>query len=225
MISTAVLAQNWFFRFIDEMKEWNVELFGFEQLKNLRINTNKPRTRISVGSGIDWFETSVELVFGDQACSTGAEQDYRQTTELASKFVRLFGFGDRISVTDVTVDRDEHVNTDMEPSNAAIEALLRDEYTRTEALLIRHRNALTALVQALLSRGMLTPAEVRDVLLPHRIHLEPGSETGTESQVLEPYARKLAAFCESVELPAKTTPSAPGCLSSTPGPLTPPSAL
>jgi len=67
IIATSVLAQNWFFRFIEEMKEWNVELFGFEQLKNLRINSNKPKTRITVGSGIDWFDTSVELVFGDQA--------------------------------------------------------------------------------------------------------------------------------------------------------------
>lgn len=196
---------------------------GYNSFTGLKVVTRQNLLdRMAVGLA---GRVAERLVFGDQACSTGAEQDYRQTTELASKFVRLFGFGDRISVTDVTVDRDEHVNTDMEPSNAAIEALLRDEYTRTEALLIRHRNALTALVQALLSRGMLTPAEVRDVLLPHRIHLEPGSETGTESQALEPYARKLAAFCESVELPAKTTPSAPGCLSSTPGPLTPPSAL
>lgn len=67
IIAHTVLAQNWFFRFVDEMKEWDVEVVGFEQLKNLRINTNKPKTRITVGSGIDWFDTSVELVFGDQS--------------------------------------------------------------------------------------------------------------------------------------------------------------
>ena len=86
IISTAVLAQNWFFRFIEEMKEWNVELFGFEQLKNLRINTNKPRTRISVGSGIDWFETSVELVFGDQAVSIN---DVKRAIGQKQNFIRL----------------------------------------------------------------------------------------------------------------------------------------
>lgn len=64
--ATAVLANNWFFRFTDEMKEWNVELFGFEGLKNLRINKNKPTTRVQVSNGIDWFDASVELVFGDQ---------------------------------------------------------------------------------------------------------------------------------------------------------------
>lgn len=67
IVSSAVLAQNWFFRFMEEMKEWQVELLGFDQLKNLRINTNKPETRLHVSSGVDWFDTSVDLMFGDQA--------------------------------------------------------------------------------------------------------------------------------------------------------------
>lgn len=65
----SVLSNNWFFRFAEEMKERDVELFGLEGLKNLRINTNKPETRIQVASGIDWFDTSVEIAFGDQTVS------------------------------------------------------------------------------------------------------------------------------------------------------------
>lgn len=65
--ATAVLGNNWFFRFTDEMKEWSVELFGFEGLKGLRISTHKPQTRVQVSSGIDWFDAQVEVVFGDQA--------------------------------------------------------------------------------------------------------------------------------------------------------------
>lgn len=86
IIATSVLAQNWFFRFVDEMKEWNVELFGFEQLKNLRINSNKPKTRITVGSGIDWFDTSVELVFGDQAVGITA---VKQAIKQKQNFIKL----------------------------------------------------------------------------------------------------------------------------------------
>ncbi|XZF13785.1 SNF2-related protein [Chitinophagaceae bacterium MMS25-I14] len=62
-----VLLNNWFFHFNDIMKEWKVELFGFQGLKNLRINQHKPDTRVQVSSGIDWFDASVELVFGDQS--------------------------------------------------------------------------------------------------------------------------------------------------------------
>lgn len=64
--ANSVLANNWFFRFTDEMKEWKVDLFGFEGLKNLRINTHKPQTRVQVSSGIDWFDAAVEVAFGDQ---------------------------------------------------------------------------------------------------------------------------------------------------------------
>jgi hypothetical protein len=64
---SSVLANNWFFRFTEVMKEWEVDLFGFERLKNLRINANKPETRVQVSSGIDWFDAQVEIVFGDQA--------------------------------------------------------------------------------------------------------------------------------------------------------------
>ncbi|MCD6062712.1 MAG: SNF2-related protein, partial [Flavipsychrobacter sp.] len=67
--ATSVLANNWFFRFTDIMREWNVEMYGFEGLKNLRINTHKPTTRVNVASGIDWFDASVDIVFGEQAVS------------------------------------------------------------------------------------------------------------------------------------------------------------
>lgn len=84
--ATSVLAQNWFFRFVEEMKEWNVEMFGLEQLKNLRINVNKPKTRITVGSGIDWFDTSVELVFGDQAVNI---TDVKNAISQKQNFIKL----------------------------------------------------------------------------------------------------------------------------------------
>ncbi|MES2704135.1 MAG: SNF2-related protein [Bacteroidota bacterium] len=69
MPGTAVLANNWFYRFTDLMREHEVDLMGFEGLKNLRVNTHKPETHVHVTSGIDWFDASVELTFGDQSVS------------------------------------------------------------------------------------------------------------------------------------------------------------
>ena len=86
MVATSVLAQNWFFRFIEEMRDWNVTLDGFEKLKNLRINTNKPQTRVNVSSGIDWFDTSVDLVFGEQAVSI---TDVKKAISQKQNFVKL----------------------------------------------------------------------------------------------------------------------------------------
>lgn len=83
---TSVLNNNWFFRFTDVMKEWNVEMFGFEGLKNLRINTNRPETRVQVSSGIDWFDASVEIAFGDQVITI---PDIKKALAQRLNFVKL----------------------------------------------------------------------------------------------------------------------------------------
>ncbi len=61
-----VLRNNWFFLFVDAMKEMKVPVFGFEALKNFRFNTAKPSTHIHVSSGQDWFDAKVEIEFGEQ---------------------------------------------------------------------------------------------------------------------------------------------------------------
>ena len=61
-----VLRNNWFFLFVDAMKDMKVPVFGFEALKNFRFNTAKPSTQIHVTSGLDWFDAKVEIEFGEQ---------------------------------------------------------------------------------------------------------------------------------------------------------------
>lgn len=51
-----------------------------------------------------------------------AEHAYRSATEEAAQFVCHLGFGNRLSRTDVTDCTEVEVNTDMQPSNGAIEA-------------------------------------------------------------------------------------------------------
>ncbi|MDQ2718176.1 MAG: SNF2 family helicase [Bacteroidota bacterium] len=61
-----VLKNNWFFLFVDAMKEMKVPVYGFEALKNFKFNTAKPSTQIHLSSGVDWFDAKVELSFGEQ---------------------------------------------------------------------------------------------------------------------------------------------------------------
>ncbi len=63
---TEVLRNNWFFLFVDAMKEFNVPVVGFEVLKNYRFNTAKPKTMIQISNGVDWFDAKVDVVFGNQ---------------------------------------------------------------------------------------------------------------------------------------------------------------
>ncbi|MFI8618079.1 AAA family ATPase [Acidovorax sp. NPDC077693] len=138
-----------------------------------------------------------ELVFGEMACTTGAEQDYKQVTAEAARYVRHHGFGARISRTDATVEMDNHINTDVGPSNAAIEALLQSQYQRTQALLHGHQPALNALVGALMDHGMIAQDEMQALLAAQGLTLavRPASCGGAEdSLVLEPFAERLALF-------------------------------
>lgn len=84
--ANAVLNNNWFYRFTDEMKEWNVELFGYEGLRNLKINNHKPVTHVRVNSGIDWFDADVEVAFGDQKVTIA---EVKKALAQKSNYVRL----------------------------------------------------------------------------------------------------------------------------------------
>jgi non-specific serine/threonine protein kinase len=61
-----VLKNNWFFLFVESMKEMQVPLLGFDQLKNFRFSTIKPTTQVRISSGVDWFDAKVNVAFGDQ---------------------------------------------------------------------------------------------------------------------------------------------------------------
>ena len=136
-----------------------------------------------------------EMVFGEMACTTGAESDYKQATALAARHIRHHGFGARISRTDTTVETDEHINTDIGPSNAAVEALLATQYQRARALLAERREAFGRTVDALLARGAIAPAEMVALLGACGIALAPtAAQAADEGLVLEPFAARLAAF-------------------------------
>lgn len=60
------LKNNWFFLFFDTLKEMDVRVFGFDNLRNFRFNPQKPVTNLQISSGIDWFDAQVEVLYGDQ---------------------------------------------------------------------------------------------------------------------------------------------------------------
>ena len=82
----AVLSNNWFLRFTEQAREWGIEIRGFERLKTLRVNTHKPETQVNISSGIDWFDASVELKFGDQSVSI---IEVKRALAQKQNFVRL----------------------------------------------------------------------------------------------------------------------------------------
>ncbi len=57
------LKGNWYFNFFDTLKKWKVQILGFEKLNRFKIRKTKPTTSLHVSSGVDWFDTEVEVAF------------------------------------------------------------------------------------------------------------------------------------------------------------------
>lgn len=81
-----VLRNNWFFLFVDAMKEQKVSVYGFEALRNFRFNTARPSTHIHVSSGLDWFDAKVEIDFEGQRVGIS---DIKKALAAKQSFVQL----------------------------------------------------------------------------------------------------------------------------------------
>lgn len=125
------------------------------------------------------------LVFGVELSSSGAESDLRKATETAARMLRHLGHGARIGRSDVSADSGDNVCTDVETSNAPIEALLQGEHARATGLLELHRAALLALVDELVHQGQISPTRFSALV---------GLPLGMPEEALDPYAARLAAF-------------------------------
>ncbi|MFS2097976.1 AAA family ATPase [Variovorax sp. Varisp85] len=126
-----------------------------------------------------------QLVFGEQACTSGAVQDFMQATACAAQYVRHFAFGTRLSRTDVANDPEDNRNTDVDATNPEIEALLAQEHARALALLDAHTPALVVVVDALMREGSIAPAELAAML---------GLPTAPTGEPTDAYAALLASF-------------------------------
>lgn len=81
-----VLQNNWFFLFLDKMRELQIPVLGFEALKNFKFNTAKPKTQIYISSDTDWFDAKVNIHFGDQKVTVA---DIKNAIANKQQFVQL----------------------------------------------------------------------------------------------------------------------------------------
>lgn len=70
--SKEAMQGNWYFEFMDKLQQKEIEVVGYEKLKQLKINPNKPITKLQISSGIDWFDAKIDVQFGDEKVSLAA---------------------------------------------------------------------------------------------------------------------------------------------------------
>ncbi|WP_428665616.1 SNF2-related protein [Runella sp.] len=80
------LNEDWFLVAFEIWKNDNITILGFNELTNNRLNANKARVSISVSSGTDWFDTSVEIKYGKQKATL---KQLHKSIRNKSKFVQL----------------------------------------------------------------------------------------------------------------------------------------
>lgn len=124
-------------------------------------------------------------IFGSKAASIGASSDLKKATEQAAHFVRRYGFGESLSLIDVKMDLNQHINTDIQPTNQAIELILQEQTQRACALLEMHSAQLIAIVEQLMDLGQVSSEKFASLL---KIN------TPSKEWVIESYENKLMVF-------------------------------
>ena len=109
--------------------------------------------------------------------------------------------GDRLSRTDVADESGENMNTEVEPTNTAIEALLQAQMLRAQQLLVQHNALLVSMTEVLMREGLITPAAMVALCVaqgqPVALTAAKGGDALEPKLVLEPYAGMLAAHTQS----------------------------
>lgn len=80
------LDSGWFLNAFEQWQNQGITILGFNELKDNKLNPNKPKISITVLSGLDWFETSVNVRFGGQRVSL---KYLHKSLRNKSKFVQL----------------------------------------------------------------------------------------------------------------------------------------
>lgn len=80
------LDEGWFLDAFEVWKQDEIEVLGFNELKNNALSPSKMKVVIGVSSGIDWFETAVKVSFGANEVRL---RDIQRSIHNHSRFVKL----------------------------------------------------------------------------------------------------------------------------------------
>jgi SNF2 family DNA or RNA helicase len=59
------LEKSWFLKFYHRMQAMDIPVLGMNKLRKFKYNTNTPQFEIIAGKGIDWFDLTIRVSYGD----------------------------------------------------------------------------------------------------------------------------------------------------------------
>jgi cell division protease FtsH len=102
--------------------------------------------------------------FGAAGVSTGAEDDFKQATGLASRMASLWSMGTSTPVLSISEDSSP---TARQKAEERAQTIIDDAWTQALEILDRHKQAHAALVAALLERETIEGAEIEAIVHAH----------------------------------------------------------
>jgi SNF2 family DNA or RNA helicase len=80
------LDEGWFLDAFEEWTNQNITVLGFSDIRNNKLNQNKATVSISINSGTDWFNTTIQVKFGKETASL---RHLHKSIRNKSRFVQL----------------------------------------------------------------------------------------------------------------------------------------
>ncbi|NEU07354.1 DEAD/DEAH box helicase family protein [Flavihumibacter sp. R14] len=80
------LDESWFLKAFDDWDAAEITILGFDEITTQKLNPQTAKVSVQVTSGLNWFNTNIELRFGKKKASL---KQLRQSIKGKSKFVRL----------------------------------------------------------------------------------------------------------------------------------------
>lgn len=80
------LDEEWFLNAFDEWKNHGIRVLGFNEIKENKFNPNKAKVSILVTSGVNWFNTDINVRFGKKRASL---KQIQRSVKNKSKYVQL----------------------------------------------------------------------------------------------------------------------------------------
>ncbi|HUC79404.1 MAG TPA: DEAD/DEAH box helicase [Flavisolibacter sp.] len=80
------LDEDWFLQAFEQWREAGISIYGFNQLKGNKKNAHKAAISVQVQSGLNWFNTKLQVRYGKQAATL---KQLQQAVRNKSRYVQL----------------------------------------------------------------------------------------------------------------------------------------
>lgn len=164
----------------------DVEGFVYSQAVSMSKDMALKRICVAVAG-----QEAEKFVFGAENQTAGCVDDLRKATMIASNIVRRWGMGTTTSLI-MSADKANDINTDIEPSNAVIEEMLREAGAKTKAILSENRNLLMEVTDRLREFDKLEPKEFKLICKKYGISVKVAKDS--EDVIFWGFNEKLEEF-------------------------------